>query len=1237
MRSDVDEPARSTHELEELTPATGIAMVFLDRELRIQRCTPSAMALLRFNSADLGHSLADLAHPLAYPEFVADAQRSLALLQPTQRDVAAGERWYTARTLPYRTTSDPIAGVVLTFVDITDRKRSETELARLVAESERQLQIYETALNSTPDLAGVFGLDYRVVYATESFKNIWGQDPQEATGKTLRELGHEPGHAAMHESQIDQVRATRRPIRGQLPFTGTNGRAPHECIFVPVIGPDGEVEAVALTMCHVTERQEAVARLLASEERQAFTMHLVDALRPLIDPVEVQSAASRMLGEFLKANRVVYYEIRDEEYVIERDYTAGVQPLAGRYPVASFGTALLAELLAGRTVIETDATTKHDRSPVEQAAFAAIQVRGHVDVPLVKGGRLVAGMTIHCADPRDWTQDEVQLIEDTAERTWAAVERARAETAFRTSEERFRTLFESMDEGFCVVELAFDEEGRARDYRIIEMNSAFEKHTGMSGLIGRSVREALPDLEEFWYETYGRVAATGEPTRFVHVAAPMNGRCFDVYAFRLGPDGSNKVAILFNDITASRRAEETIRASEARNSFLVMLTDALRPLSDPIDVQVEASRILGERLGANRVAYFEIRGDDYVIERDYAAAAASVVGRYPVASFGVAILAAFRSGRTTTQANVHALAWLTAEEKRAFASVDVASYITVPLVKDGVFVAGLTVHSARPRAWTPTELAICEDTAERTWAAVERVRAEAALRASEVGRRLALEAADLGTWHVDPLTRLTKTDERYRAIFGITEEWTDYLQLFAVIHPEDRPAVERAAAAGTNPDNPVPSTIEYRVVHPDGTVRWVLGKGRLIHEGEGETKVASFSGTVMDITEKKLIEEERERLVAQLRDTDRQKDEFLATLAHELRNPLAPIHNGLHLMKLGRSDTEALEKTRAMMERQVQQMTHLIDDLMDVTRINQGKIVLKKTRINLADAVRNAVDICRPLIDARGHALIVTLPPEPVYVDGDLTRLSQMFANLLNNAAKYTDADGRIRLVVEQLETEAILSVEDNGVGIAAENLTRVFDMFSQIDRSLEKSQGGLGIGLHIVRRLVELHDGRISVESGGHGAGSRFVVRLPVALPIGTKNPHDRQGVLNDTPARRRILIVDDNRDVAASLADILTIMGNDTRTAFDGEQACIVTEAFRPDVLVMDIGMPKVNGYEACRRIRGEPWGQNIVIIAQSGWGQEDDRRKSQEAGFTAHMVKPLDLPALAELLAGLPATIG
>jgi len=255
-------------------------------------------------------------------------------------------------------------------------------------------------------------------------------------------------------------------------------------------------------------------------------------------------------------------------------------------------------------------------------------------------------------------------------------------------------------------------------------------------------------------------------------------------------------------------------------------------------------------------------------------------------------------------------------------------------------------------------------------------------------------------------------------------------------------------------------------------------------------------------------------------------------------------------------------------------------------------------------------------------------------VFADERRLSQVFANLLNNAAKYTEKGGRIRVAVERQGSDVVVSVEDNGVGIPAHMLPKVFEMFTQVDRSLERSQGGLGIGLNIVKRLVGMHDGSIVAESGGHGMGSQFVVRLPVVLTVTADTP-DEDDDRTAKPARRRILVVDDNVDGADSLAEMLRIMGNDTQSAHDGLEAVAVAEAFRPDVILMDIGMPRLNGYEACRRIRGEPWGRNIIIVAQTGWGQEDDKRKSQDAGFNFHMVKPVDPAALEKILAGLLVT--
>jgi signal transduction histidine kinase/DNA-binding response OmpR family regulator len=378
-----------------------------------------------------------------------------------------------------------------------------------------------------------------------------------------------------------------------------------------------------------------------------------------------------------------------------------------------------------------------------------------------------------------------------------------------------------------------------------------------------------------------------------------------------------------------------------------------------------------------------------------------------------------------------------------------------------------------------------------------------------------------------------------------------------------------------------------------------------------------------DLIESKKAEES-------LKEADRRKDEFLATLAHELRNPLAPLRNGLQVMKLARLDGNAVEQARAMMERQLVQMVRLIDDLLDLSRVSRGKVELKKERVALASVVQQAVETSRPLIEASGHDFKLDVLSEPIFVDADVIRLVQVISNLLNNAAKYTDRGGRVTLAVERQGSDAVVSVRDTGVGIPAHMLPKVFEMFTQVDRSLDKSQGGLGIGLSLVKKLVQMHGGTVEAKSDGHGMGSAFVVRLPVVLALAGEQEQAVADVKPARTSRRRILVVDDNRDSANSLAMLLRIMGNDTQTAHDGLEALEVAAVYRPDVILLDIGMPKLDGYETARRIRNAAWGKNVVLVAQTGWGQEEDKRRSQEVGFNLHMVKPVDPAALEKLLA-------
>ncbi len=377
---------------------------------------------------------------------------------------------------------------------------------------------------------------------------------------------------------------------------------------------------------------------------------------------------------------------------------------------------------------------------------------------------------------------------------------------------------------------------------------------------------------------------------------------------------------------------------------------------------------------------------------------------------------------------------------------------------------------------------------------------------------------------------------------------------------------------------------------------------------------------------------ERLRLLNELKEADRRKDEFLATLAHELRNPLAPVRNAVQVLRLKGSDEPELRWGRDVIDRQIEHLTRLIDDLLDISRITRNKLELHKQRIELAEVIRGAVESSRPIIEQFGHELMVTLPRQPIYLSGDLVRLTQVFLNLLNNAAKYTERGGRIWLTADPQGSEVVVRVEDTGVGIPAEKLPRLFDIFFQVDRTLERSQGGLGIGLSLVRRLVELHGGTVEAHSQGLGKGSAFTVRLPVLVE--KPKPAPSQGSsgsgLTKATSPRRILLVDDNRDSADSLAMLLRLTGNEVQTAYDGVEGVEAAEQFRPEVVLLDIGMPKLNGEDACRRIRSEPWGQDMLLIALTGWGQEDDRRRTVEAGFDTHIVKPVDPEALLKLLA-------
>jgi PAS domain S-box-containing protein len=440
--------------------------------------------------------------------------------------------------------------------------------------------------------------------------------------------------------------------------------------------------------------------------------------------------------------------------------------------------------------------------------------------------------------------------------------------------------------------------------------------------------------------------------------------------------------------------------------------------------------------------------------------------------------------------------------------------------------------------------------------------------------------------------------------------------LGAAAYETIRPHIERVLAGER-------VTFTARVPYASLGPRWVNAVYVPTRDRFGMTD--GWVAVITDITAHRELEEA-------LREADRRKDEFLAILAHELRNPLAPIRNSLHVLCLAIRDDPATRGVGEIIERQVNHMVRLVDDLLEVSRITRGKIELRKERVEVADVVRNAVETSRPLIEEARHELTVTVPPGPLPLEGDPVRLAQVFANLLNNAAKYTEEGGRIWLTVRREGGEVVILVRDNGTGMPAEMLPRIFELFTQVDRSADRARGGLGIGLTLVKSLVEMHGGRVEARSDGPGRGCEFVVRLPLAggpRPAAVTGPEDRPP---DGLARRRVLVVDDNRDAATSLGMLLRLLGADVHVVYNGADALEALGAYRPSVVLLDIGMPGMDGHEVARRIRERPESRELTLIALTGWGQEGDRRRSQLAGFDHHLTKPADLGALQALLLSL-----
>ena len=494
------------------------------------------------------------------------------------------------------------------------------------------------------------------------------------------------------------------------------------------------------------------------------------------------------------------------------------------------------------------------------------------------------------------------------------------------------------------------------------------------------------------------------------------------------------------------------------------------------------------------------------------------------------------------------------------------------------------------------------------------------------GYRLLIESVqDYGIFFFDPQGRVASWNTGAERLLGYQEEEILGCEFTLFFTPEDirdgapehemRTALEKGRA-----------TDDRWHVKKDGSRFFGSGITTPLRDEDG--RLLGFVKILRDFTERKRYEEELRNRAEALARADREKDEFLAVLAHELRNPLASIFYALHLLE---EDTgaDARRQARRIVDRQVRQLARLIDDLLDASRITTGKIELRKERIELRPVVEHALETARPILEERRHEVAVSLPREPVWLEADAARLEQVLANLLNNAAKFTESGGRIGLAAERRADEVVLRVRDTGMGIPSDVLPRIFELFIQGNRSLDRALGGLGIGLTLSRKLVEMHGGTIAAASEGPGRGSEFIVTLPAA----PEAPAPRAAAGPAAQVRQlslRVLVVDDSQDAADMLATLLVMAGHEVRTAYSGPAALEAAAAFRPDAVVLDIGLPGLDGYQVAERLRRDPALKDALLIAASGYGQEEDKRRSREAGFDHHLVKPVDLRKLQEILA-------
>ncbi|MGF6273350.1 PAS domain S-box-containing protein [Massilia sp. UYP11] len=769
-------------------------------------------------------------------------------------------------------------------------------------------------------------------------------------------------------------------------------------------------------------------------------------------------------------------------------------------------------------------------------------------------------------------------------------------------EQTNHALIETMDDAFCLIDLVYDEQGCAVDYVILEANRAFARHTGLADSVGKTARQLVPDLEQRWIATYDEIARTGVARRFEEFSQAM-GRWFTVYASPIAHPVERRVALLFTDITDQKNAERALQASETAARAAASQAEADRRRLDALLSSAPVGIVYADANGAlssvnhmNRQLWGEhpmpTSQDQYAVWRGWWADDSERHGR-PIRSDEWALARALRGEQV--EADVVEIAPFGRPDERR----TLLTRATAIRAEDGA-IAGAVAASMDLTAQVDTQRA---------------------LRESEEKFRTITDAMPQMVWSCRADGENDYSNRGWADFTGLSSTELLGTHWVTVIHPDDLPTLQ-ALWAGSRASGAL-FELEHRLRHHSGEYRWVLNRALPVRDEAG--RITRWMGTVTDIHDQKLAAEE-------LKAANARKDEFLAMLAHELRNPLAPISTAAQMLRLSGVDPKRIAHASDVINRQVRHMVELVDDLLDVSRVTRGLVELEREQVDLKSVIQSAIEQARPLIEKKGHTLSTRLGAANVTVIGDRKRLVQVMANLINNAAKYTPEAGEITVSADAVPDagQVKLSVKDNGIGIDATLLPDVFELFTQAKRTPDRAQGGLGLGLALVRSMVDLHGGQVQAHSDGPGRGSCF----SVVLPLGADGADDDARRREDDAtlaahSTLRIMIVDDNRDAAESLGIVLSAVGHTVQVEDSSMAALRRVQQDGFDVCLLDIGLPDMDGYQLVGALRAAPLVAGAAMIALSGYGQPQDMAASKRAGFTRHLVKPVDVGQLLDML--------